>query len=181
MIDLIFYRALMLIVPLAIGGTLHMIIVRWDLFPELKIPLHLRLFGPNKTWRGIIMMPLLTAIGTVVAALVEMQLPSAMCVGFFMTPILSGLILGLAYILGELPNSWAKRRLGVRAGMLPEKNRALFLVIDQIDSSIACIIAYRLMFQTSLVILLSALFYSILVGLGLKYLMFLANIRKRPC
>ena len=57
-------------------------------------------------------------------------------------PVVLGVVLGLAYTLAELPNSYVKRRRGIAPGKLPEHNRLLHAFIDQADSAIACTLAY---------------------------------------
>jgi hypothetical protein len=48
-----------------------------------------------------------------------------------------GLLAGLGFMLGELPNSFVKRQLGITAGQpAPGRlTRPLFFVIDHIDST----------------------------------------------
>ena len=99
-------RALILSVPLVIAGGLHMAVVTLDLLPALKIPIHQGWFGRNKTWRGLILMPVAAALGVMLAASVW----PAQFGGW--NPVVLGVLLGLAYALAELPNSFVKRRLG---------------------------------------------------------------------
>lgn len=108
-------------IPVVIGGCLHMLVVTKDWLPALKVPVQRRWFGANKTWRGFVMMPLLSALGGV-------------CLGS--EGITFGALAGLAYVLAELPNSYFKRRLGVPPGQLPQRLRPLFLALDQTDSGL---------------------------------------------
>ena len=50
-------------IPVVIGGVLHMMMVTHNVLPQLTIPIHRGLFGANKTWRGMLAVPLLTAFG----------------------------------------------------------------------------------------------------------------------
>jgi len=45
-----------------------------------------------------------------------------------------GFILGLTYCLGELPNSFIKRKLGIASGASVQKNRWLQILADKLDS-----------------------------------------------
>src|SRR4051812_44188194 len=57
----------------ALGSPLaHAPVLRWDLVPALNRPLSGRLFGANKTWRGVLMMN----GGTVAAAELLHQVPA---------------------------------------------------------------------------------------------------------
>jgi CDP-2,3-bis-(O-geranylgeranyl)-sn-glycerol synthase len=110
---------------LAVLGAplLHAPVLRWDLLGALKRPLDggasfggRRVLGDNKTWRGALCM----TVGVVLATLVlwqwdwwRSQLPDAVDAS---SPLLVGLLIGLGTVLGELPNSFFKRRLGIAPG-----------------------------------------------------------------
>jgi CDP-diglyceride synthetase len=128
----------LVIIPLLISNILHMLVVKYDAFPWLKIPLSVRLFGANKTLRGFIILPILNAC---VSLLICAFLPYPDIPAIFIT----GLLLGLAYMLAELPNSLFKRRLGIPSGGSPEKNKWAFALLDKCDSSIGvCLLAWLL-------------------------------------
>src|SRR4029079_14384826 len=91
-------HALVLSLPLVISGDLHMMVVRFDWLQVLKIPIQAKLLGPNKTWRGVIVMALTTALGAWLTSLVW---PDAF--GSW-NPLVLGALLGLAYAVAELPN-----------------------------------------------------------------------------
>ena len=56
LIDLLF-SAWYLQIPVVIGGVLHMLVVTHNWLPTLKKPIQQRLFGANKTWRGMLLVP----------------------------------------------------------------------------------------------------------------------------
>src|SRR5688572_16056119 len=94
---------LILSIPLIVAGGLHMAVVTLNLLPGLKIPIHRGWFGANKTWRGVLVMPLAAALGVKIASALwpsEFGGWSSLSLGF---------LLGLAYVLFELPNSFIKR------------------------------------------------------------------------
>jgi CDP-2,3-bis-(O-geranylgeranyl)-sn-glycerol synthase len=108
----------------ALGGALaHAPVLRYDLLASLRRPLDggasvggTRLFGDNKTLRGALVM----AGGTTVAAIVlarrrwfRERLPRELREA---PPAAYGATLGAGVVLGELPNSFAKRRLGIAPG-----------------------------------------------------------------
>jgi CDP-diacylglycerol--serine O-phosphatidyltransferase len=101
----------------ALGAPLaHAPVLRWNLIPALRRPINRRLFGENKTWRGALVM----TGGTVVATLALHRLPSytrRLPQPVAQTnPALLGALLGGACWLGELPNSFFKRRFGIAPG-----------------------------------------------------------------
>jgi hypothetical protein len=97
-----------------------------------------RLFGANKTWKGAIGMIVFTAICTIVLNIFPQQagvVRPGRSLNDIPSEALYGALLGLAYVLAELPNSFIKRRLDIAPG----KNATgvegiLFTVLDQADS-----------------------------------------------
>jgi CDP-diglyceride synthetase len=99
-----------------------------------------RLFGANKTWKGVIGMIAFTTICTMVLNIFPEQ-STAFRSGMSLNDIpyegLYGASLGLAYVLAELPNSFIKRRLDIAPGKNATGIKGiLFTVIDQADSII---------------------------------------------
>jgi CDP-diglyceride synthetase len=139
--------------PVIIAGVLHMVLAKLNVLKALKTPLDRgktwrgkRIFGDNKTWRGVVLMIVLT-IATYVAQ-TELVRASEFARGLTyydylaVNPWLAGFMLGLGYILAELPNSFVKRRLDITAGKGAHglKGR-IFVVVDQGDSVLGCLIA----------------------------------------
>lgn len=135
--------ALYLQVPVVIGGVLHMVVVSRNQLPALAKPIWTSAFGANKTWRGFVVVPVLTALGALVLWPLDRLLAEAS--PFYGLPLWQcGAVAGLGYMLAELPNSWVKRRLGIGAGELPEQGRVIAVAMDQLDSAIGVAIAYAL-------------------------------------
>ena len=108
----------------ALGGALaHAPVLRLDLLGSLKRPLDVGatlsgrpLFGANKTLRGALVM----TGGTAAAAMMlarqpwfRERLPDGLRDA---PPSVYGLLLGAGVVLGELPNSFIKRRLDIVPG-----------------------------------------------------------------
>ena len=119
----------------AVGAPLaHGPVLSRDLLAPLKRPIWRRGFGANKTWRGALMM----AGGTVVAATVlhripayRRRLPPEVAEA---SPLVTGSLLGIAVVAGELPNSFAKRRLGIPPGRQRTTPAGIAIsVFDQAD------------------------------------------------
>jgi CDP-archaeol synthase len=103
-------------VPVLGGPLAHAPVLRWDLAPALRRPISRRWFGENKTWRGAIVMTAGPAAAAVVLARVpayRRRLPRAVADA---DPLIVGTLLGAATWIGELPNSFVKRRLGIPPG-----------------------------------------------------------------
>lgn len=181
MVELLLW-ALYLQLPVVWGGVWHMLIVRRDSWPALRRPIALSWFGANKTWRGILLVPLLTASGALLLWPLEYLFATiGRC-----TPLtdasllLAGAAAGLGYVIGELPNSWLKRRLGIAPGTTPSRHGRWFLLLDQLDSGIGAALAYALYpgigWPLALVYIVSFPLTALLVKRGL----FLAGLKSRP-
>lgn len=130
-----------LFAPLFAGLVLHGLCIRFGWLRRLAVPIDrgatLRgrpLFGPNKTWRGVVAVTLGAALGYALQGLAPALQPP----GLRGTPLtglaLFGGALGAAGMLAELPNSVLKRQLGVAAGA-PGSGLAapLLYLLDQLD------------------------------------------------
>lgn len=116
-------------------------------------------------------------------------MPLATLLGVFLTSfltyhfqnhslILLGLALGFAYLLAELPNSFMKRRLGIKEGKLPDSKRWLFAFMDQADSALGCMLAYRFLLGTSWAVLFLTLAVGTVIHLVMNVLLYLLGIRE---
>lgn len=165
-------------IPVVIGGVLHMLAVKKDFLPRLRQPIHTPLFGQNKTWRGLLLMPLLTAFGALCLWPAEIALGANAVFGPHL--LAAGLVAGLGYILAELPNSLVKRQLGIAPGATPVRARWFFILLDQFDSGAGVAIAYFLYPGLSLnVCLLYALTFPV-TALLVKRLLFIGQLKVSP-
>lgn len=171
--------ALHLALPVTVGGILHMVIVTKDWWPALKVPLHRWAFGANKTWRGFVIMPLVTVPGVWLAQALEAVYGQALPVHLAdYNGVLLGLALGLAYVVAELPNSFLKRRLGVPPGGTPDRFAGVTIALDQFDSALACTLLYWWLLQLPLAYVLVQVLIYPLIALGIKQLLFLSGFKK---
>jgi len=175
-----FQLIILLALPLVFGGILHMIIVKMDILSYFKKPIHHRWFGANKTWRGFIIMPLATWPGVIIAQSIEklLDLSSPLLASY--SSFLLAVILGMAYCLAELPNSFLKRRLGIKEGTTSERFKFLFIILDQADSAFGCLIAYKLVLPISWSVFWGTIIFGTGVHLLFNVLLFLLKIRKNP-
>ncbi len=173
--------AVYLSIPLVVSGIAHMAVVKLDLWPSLKRPIDRRAFGPNKTWRGFVAMPLLTVPGVYLARLLDAPLGEHLLVSLIDAPAaVLGLALGLGYVAAELPNSWFKRRRGIAAGELPERQRLLYVIVDQADSAVGCAIVYALFLAPPASVLLTVIVVGPAVHLVVNASLYAAGLRDRP-
>jgi CDP-archaeol synthase len=120
--------------PVLGGAIAHAPVLRFDLMPALKRPLSARLFGANKTVRGAIVMSSGTAGATLALHRVPAyreRLPAELRAA---GPLPHGVLLGAAVVVGELPNSALKRRIGIAPGERAGSPLGVALAIhDQAD------------------------------------------------
>lgn len=103
-----------------------------------------RLFGANKQWRGLMMLPPAAALSFAAGAwLAPAAAPWAMPLASY---ALLGGACGTAFMLAELPNSFLKRQLGVAPGQQARTPalRRLCALADRVDSALgvwlACVV-----------------------------------------
>jgi hypothetical protein len=132
---------LVVFLPVLGAYLAHAPVLRYDLLRSLKRPLdggatlrgH-RVFGDNKTWRGAIVM----FAGTFVAAVVLTRfgwyrdaLPDEVADA---SPAAFGALVGLGAVVGELPNSFLKRQLGISPGAQRRSGVGIAIsIFDQAD------------------------------------------------
>src|ERR1700674_5553707 len=122
-------KVLVVILPVILAGIVHSPAIRFDWLPQLAKPLDFGmclggrpLLGANKTFRGPIIMIVVCAASAWALSfgLSAGWLPQGF--GFISQPeraVWLGAVMGLGYALGELPNSFVKRRLGIAPGGTP--------------------------------------------------------------
>jgi dolichol kinase len=144
-------EALYLIAPAVLAGIAHAVVIKRDLFSRLRRPIDggrslrgRRLFGANKTWRGLAVMVTACTFGVLAQTALTGFEPfrSLSAVNYRIDLALAlGLALGLGYSLAELPNSFVKRQLGIRPGELSPRGRPIQYLADQADSVAGCVLA----------------------------------------
>ena len=187
--------------PVVVTGLLHMIVVRRKALAWLAVPIDggktlggKPIFGPNKTWRGFVWMIGASAVAggfqgyfygewaerVNVApcdlALVGLSLhvaegPLQQLVGY----MLLNVALGAGYALGELPNSFVKRRWGVEPG---KTTSPFFFFLDQADSVVAALLLAKAFFPLEWTLVLVGIVVLTLVHLALNAWLYLARVRK---
>lgn len=175
-----FLKVIVLSIPLIVAGVLHMIAVKVNILSYFKKPIHQRWFGVNKTWRGFIIMPLATLPGVYLSFLLEQHLLLGLRLFTFEALWILGLLLGLFYCLAELPNSFMKRRLGIKEGETSDRWKGFFIIVDQADSAFGCALVYGLIYNVEMKILI----WTIILGTGFhllfNLLLYSLKIRKNP-
>ncbi|HEX2076399.1 MAG TPA: CDP-archaeol synthase [Longimicrobium sp.] len=154
-----FWGVVYLIAPLLVGAVFSGLAIRYDLAPGLRRPIDggrtwrgRPLFGPNKTWRGVLTVCVGNMLGVGLQSTVLHDVPALRAVELFdygaVNGWLLGLLLGFLTALAELPNSFMKRQSGIVAGGPGSGlSGAFFYVLDQVDVLIGLWLAYALVMR----------------------------------
>ena len=146
---------LLTLLPILFGGVTNMLFVRTALYQRLRTPIDLGLklrdgrplFGNNKTYIGLASMCVACAFWYVVLGFAYRSAGITGLVDIYaagwpadaMHDAAAGFLLGLAYMVGELPNSFIKRRMGVEPGESVHTRglaHAITFVLDNADSAL---------------------------------------------
>jgi dolichol kinase len=139
--------AALLIAPVILAGLTHHVVRKVNLLAGLQVSIDELLFagrevfGRNKTLRGFVVMPVATAAFFAAEGALLRHVCPAASIGL---PGWSGAVVGLGYVVAELPNSWLKRRAGLAPGA---HGPGVFRVLDLVDSAVGCGLAFLLLSQ----------------------------------
>jgi hypothetical protein len=149
---------LLIVMAFILSGILHVLWLRHPRSLPLKIPLDggrtfrgKRLFGDNKTVRGLIVIIPATGLSFLGFGLLRASRPSWFSGGIWPSPPLvyaaAGLLAGFGFMAGELPNSFIKRQCGIPPGGKPQRMpwRILTAVTDRIDSILGVLVMLSLL------------------------------------
>ncbi len=147
-----------------------------------------RVFGDNKTWKGLLGMVVLGVLFTIIwgflsrdGFLAEHNLLYRYYPNTIGYNSLLGLAFGLAYSLFELPNSFLKRRLGILPGK-PKKgaSAAVFVFLDQADSVIGLVLVVALVYPMEPWFFVAYVLLGAVTHIVLNLLLYALKLRKNP-
>lgn len=95
-----------------------------------------RLFGDSKTWRGVFVAVLGSIVAVALQRAIGHVVPAAIQIVDYakVDPVSFGAAMGGGAMLGELPNSFVKRQVGIAPGATARGwKAAVFYVWDQVD------------------------------------------------
>ena len=179
---------------LILAGIANMIFTKTRLYKKYNKPIDFfktfkdgkRIFGDNKTWIGFISMILFSIIFQVLIGIIcntaninEMNEFYKMYDNTLAINIIIGALIGFAYMICELPNSFVKRRVNI----IPGKTGGgligkIFFIVDQTDSLIGVVFVLYLF---SGINLFKCIFYIVLgaiTHIAINLVLFLLKIRR---
>ena len=199
MIKNILTTVLMMYVTLAptiLAGIFNMIWIKLPVLKSTAKPIDAgknfvdgkRIFGDNKTWKGIIGYVLLNTFFAVIWGFV-CKIGTLESLDFFYVNhentvvfnLLVGVLLGLGYSLFELPNSFLKRRLDITPGKTIKGFwKVFFIFLDQADSIFGCALVVWLFYDCGILLYLGFVAVGAFTHILLNVLLYLAKLRKNP-
>mgnify|MGYP001558355943 CR=1 FL=1 len=174
----VFIEAVIIIIPVLLAGLTFIFVLKKGWLSSLKKPIdrgilwkNKPILGKNKTWLGFLAM----SIG---AAFYETIIMGFSQLSFSRTA--KAALLGLAYSLGELPNSFIKRRYGIAEGKTANASLAkiFFRILDTVDSVIAVSIAARFLYGISFETMIAIILIGSFIHLSTDTLMVFLKLKK---
>jgi hypothetical protein len=160
--------------PLVLGNVLHMIVVKRNWFKSIAFPISRKMFGDTKTYRGVIVLPILTGLFALLSSYYFGSFEISIAYDAFV-----GFGLGLAYILAELPNSYIKRRLGIATGAQSKNYKYVQYFTDKADSLIGVLIFYFLATNFSFKTILVLFCVGLVIHVSISQLLVVIKIKKK--
>jgi hypothetical protein len=142
-----------------------------------------RIFGEHKTLRGFVVMVPAAAVSF---AALAVAIGDPQQAGLWPLPVAGyaglGACAGLGFMLGELPNSFLKRQLGIRPGAGPRQRvaAAVQFVADRIDSGLGMLLAVSAIVPTPAMTWLLVLLVGPSIHWAFSVLLFHLGLKTRP-
>ena len=180
--------------PVILAGIFNMIFCKLNVLKSIQIPMDggrvlgdgNRIFGDNKTWKGFFGYLIFGTVFTVIWGF-AIRNTSLNSLDFFYVNnentlgfnIVVGLLLGFAYALFELPNSFVKRRLGITPGKPATGiKKAVFVFVDQADSIFGCALVVWLFYDLGILRYLGFVVVGAVTHIVFNMLLYFAHLRK---
>jgi hypothetical protein len=174
--------------PVIFAAIFHMVVVRYDWASATTYPLDhkmtfrsRRIFGDNKTYRGVIVMIIASIALTYLYAFFVANFSGVEVLNLLdfeqYSPLFYGVMYGLGYVIGELPNSFAKRQLGITEG---KSTSFIQRLIDQLDSVVVILLLLLAFSNFTWRHFWSGIIFYGFLHLAINYLLYLMNLRKEP-
>ena len=177
-----------------VAGLANSIFCKLNILSVLKKPIDngkilkdkKRIFGNNKTWKGLIGYIILNTIFSIIFGFIWKYTKLEYLNYFYINHnnellynLLIGFLLGLFYALFELPNSFIKRRLGIKEGKTTKDiYKVLFIFLDQADSIFGMALVVWMFYPLGIKLYLLFILVGALTHILLNMLLYFLHIRK---
>ena len=177
-----------------VSGIINSIFCKTKLLSKINKPIDFgkklkdnkRIFGDNKTWKGLFGYIILNIIFSVIFGFIWNITNLEKYNYFYMQHdntliynILIGFLLGLGYSLFELPNSFIKRRLDIKPGKTTNGfKKIFFIILDQADSIFGIALVVWMFYPIGIWIYLFYIFLGTITHLLINMLLYFLHLRK---
>jgi hypothetical protein len=183
------FQILFLGSPLLLAAIAQGLCIKYDWLSRLRRPLDLgraykgiRIFGDHKTWRGLTINVLFCSLGAIIQAWLQGKgvLPQWLFLLDYESHALTvGVLIGLGMTVGELPNSFLKRRFEIPPGKSREGPLGIaFFIYDQVDLTIGIWVFLFFLIRPSLWLVLWSLLLTLALHLAVSSVGYLLGMRK---
>jgi CDP-2,3-bis-(O-geranylgeranyl)-sn-glycerol synthase len=183
--------AFFLITAFVGSGIAHTLWLRSKMSRRFAIPLdggltfrQRRILGDNKTVRGLMVIIPGTGCSFYLLGIFTNLNPGLFEGVWALSPAsfgLLGLIAGVGFMLGELPNSFIKRQLGILPGEAAEGllKKVVFVVIDRVDSLLGMLLAISLAVPTPWQVWMYVILSGPFIHWFFSYMLFILKVKGR--
>jgi hypothetical protein len=183
------YQLMFLGSPLLLAAVAHGFCIRYQWFTYLKKPLDFglyflgkRIFGNNKTWRGLLIQMIFCTLGATIQGWFQKYGVVPPWLAFFdytkHGPAV-GFFLGLGMTIGELPNSFLKRQLDIPPGQRRSGGWAVFFFfLDQVDLTLGIWLFFFFVVRPPALLVLWSLALTVALHLAISSVGYVLRMRK---
>ena len=176
-----------------LAGIVNSIFCKISILNSLKKPLDFnkkikgkRIFGDNKTWKGLIGYIIFNIIFMILVGIIYKACNIEKLNFFYINHdntilynLLIGFLLGLFYALFELPNSFIKRRLDITPGKtIDGPKKYFFIFLDQADSVFGVALVVWMFYPIGIGIYLLYILVGALTHIIINMLLYFLHLRK---
>lgn len=149
--------------PAYVANAMPVIASGLKLTPSLAKPIHAKLFGKTKTYRGFV-------FGIISALIIGLIL---YFINFYnnIETLLLSFLLGFGALFGDLIKSFLKRRIGIKSG-------EPWIIFDQIDYVVGGLLFSSIVFLPPIEIIIILLIISPIFSLGANIIAYKLGIKK---
>lgn len=180
--------------PVILAGIFNMIFCKLKILKTMQVPMDggrvlsdgNRIFGDNKTWKGFLGYLIFGTVFTVIWGFAIRNTALNSLDFFYINNentlafnTIVGVLLGLAYALFELPNSFVKRRLGITPGKPATGiKKAIFVFVDQADSIFGCALVVWFFYDLGILKYIGFVVVGAVTHIIFNMLLYFAHLRK---
>ena len=145
-----------------------------------------RIFGDHKTWKGFLGYIFFNILFSIILGYIwkisDLEKLNYFYVNHnntFIYNLFIGFLLGLFYVLFELPNSFIKRRLDIKPGKtINGSKKVFFIIFDQADSVFGVALVVWLFYPIGIWIYLLFIVFGTITHLVVNMMLYFLHLRK---